>query len=170
MSIAKTSRRDILAILGGIITFLLIQTIVTFTSFYLVYQVVRTTAPQEFEAALSQFPVLLLRGLVGFVGFLAPVLAGAVAGWLVRKQGWLYGAIVGGFVSFTLISLIAFAYFAPVIFTFDYRVPSEGVRSFGAGKFYQTLFGVIKIVLLTAIGGWLGEVFYRHKRKTTSAK
>lgn len=135
-SIATTD--PTVAVIAGLGTLILGGFLLSWLSIQRISQAAQG-GPQVFQQFLRNTadPFGLVLTLAGFA---LPLAAGFVTGYLVKKDGLKYGAIVG---------LIAFLF--PVVLSLLLNFLPQ------APKFStQNLLPELKLIALTALGGWLG--------------
>lgn len=109
------------------------------------------------NAVLGALVTILLTSLIPF----APVAGGALSGYLEggsRDDGLRVGAVSGAIALVPLVLFIAFAgSFFLAMFAGGFGM-SRMMGGFGAvALFFGLLFGLVYVVGLSALGGWLGN-------------
>lgn len=137
------SKKNLLAIFAGFIVIILLSIIINIFSFIISLNIAINFSPQNFKPAFNQQPYLTYIWLLRIISYLSLIVGGFVVGKFVKKEGWIYGAILG--VIFALISI------ANVVFS--QRDTSLQILQ------------PILTVIFTGFGGYLGEVIGRKNSK-----
>ena len=111
----------------------------------------------KYSGAEQTQAVYFLMSILGTIRSLSPVLAGGIAGWLVKEKGWLYGGYVGFIVGTVILVLTVIAYYHPDPFYY------EGYpRSLLLRDMLKSTILVAEITLLSSLGGFAGESIHKH--------
>jgi putative membrane protein (TIGR04086 family) len=114
----------------------------------------------KYSGAEQTQVVYFLMSILGTLRSLSPVLAGGIAGWLVREKGWLYGGYVGLIVGTVVIVLTVIAYYYPdPFYTTDY--PKDILLN----NVFASIVSGIKTTVFASLGGLAGESLQKSLAK-----
>ena len=160
------SRKNLSAILAGFVVILLIGIITSAISIFISRQImVRTLSLDDLRSAFTQPGYLIFSWLLRIISSISPVIGGFVVGRLVKEKGWLYGGILGVFLKLISIGIVSLTFLLPSSLIYGPHLPPHQVQSLTQQNILnQLLYSPITIVL-TGLGGYLGEYFRKRNRK-----
>lgn len=161
----EISRRHIFAIFVGFFIILGLGIITSALSFFMTFHLIRDVSPQDFPAAFYQQPYLTFSWLLRIISFISPILAGVVVGWIAREKGWLYGGFLGILLKLISVGTVFLTFLLPTSLIFGANMSQvAGDALVQKNILNQLLYAPITIILI-ALGGWLGESFYKRRHK-----
>ena len=161
------TRRNVFAILLGLVVIVLLGIVLSVISFLLTYQVAWNTSPQDFENAYSQRSVVTFSWILWILSFVSYVIGGIVVGYRVRKNGWLYGGLLGVVLNLLSIGVVLLTYFLPTSLIYGQNVPPNFGQDLASKNILGQLISAPLDIVLTAFGGWLGEKLYKKVSKVS---
>ncbi len=100
-----------------------------------------------------------------FISLIIPILGGIVVGYLIKKNGALYGAILALIVKTISILIISSMFFYPAAF-YAIELPIEVRNTIASQNIMRQLYSLPISILFIAWGGWVGEklsaVSFKH--------
>lgn len=120
---------------------------------------IRISFPQEIESN-----GLLIEGVIRSLPWLSSLLAGFVTGYVLKNKGWFYGGLVGGIVVVGITFALIIAYLRPQgILSPEYS--DEYTKEILYNNIQKSIVQGLFMVIITGIGGWLGEMVGKGKPK-----
>ncbi len=157
MPLLKLSKRNVLAILFGFLLIFGITIITSTISFFIVSNVMHTT--QDLKTALSTQPILIITEGITFI---SPILGGLLAGWIVKEKGWLYGGILGIILILISVGISILPFLLPASLLYGANFPKDYGSSLAQKGILNQLLHSPVTIILTVIGGYLGEKFHKN--------
>lgn len=153
------SRRNIFAIFFGFLVIILLGFITSGFVFFL--------APR---LARSGHMIIIFSYLIAALTLLTPIIGGFVVGWHVQKQGGLYGAILGVFLTVVSMALVSLTFILPSSLISSPDFPAAQARALAKTNLLTQLLHAPFLIFVTLLGGILGVWAYqkRQNRRTTS--
>lgn len=165
MTTVQLSRKNLLAILVGFIVIMVIGIITSTISFFISSNMVRTLSVQDFKSALTQQPYITFSWLLRIISFLSPIVGGFVVGLIVKKNGWLYGGLLGVVLIAISIGIASLIFILPTSLIYGNHFPAGYGQSLALKNITSQLLHSPVTIILTAIGGYLGERLHKRNRK-----
>lgn len=165
MATISLSRKNLLAILIGLIAVILIGIITNAISFYISSHIVRTTSVQEFKSAFTQQPYITYRWILGTISFVSPIIGGFVVGWIVKDKGWLYGGVLGIILRLISLAFAIVVFLLPTSLIYGPNFPTDFRKAESLQSIINILIYSPITILKTVVGGYLGEHLHKRNRK-----
>ncbi|MCR4324730.1 MAG: DUF5518 domain-containing protein [Candidatus Curtissbacteria bacterium] len=147
------TRRNLLAIFLGFLVFLVLFIVAKVLVLFTFHQAVLNFPLGDIEGSLSRQPFAAILWISRTLSLMAPLLGGVVIGYMVRERGWFYGGLLGVLLAIIFMGIISLGFFVPESFN---------PNSFGE-IILEVIFYLPLYVVLTALGGWLGEILKNRK-------
>lgn len=106
--------------------------------------------------------------LIKTIPVISLILGGYAAGWYIREKGALYGGITGLILAAVSISIASLPFFLPTSFIFGQHVPSDYGYGMAQKNILNQLLYLPVTIVLTSLGGLLGEKHYKKKQHHSS--
>ncbi len=159
----ELSRKNLFALLLGFLLIVGIGIVTSAISFFMVSNVMRTVPASEFKSALSEQPIITFNWLLRIISFVSPILGGLVVGYIVKEKGWLYGGLLGIILLIISIAIVSLTLILPTSMTYDPQFPSGYGHDLALKNILNQLLHSPLTIALTALGGLLGEKFYKKR-------
>lgn len=108
---------------------------------------------EDFVAYTSTPPYAYLKSVTEVLRYFTLVIGGFILGYSLKTKGLLWGAVLGLATSLLMVYLLALGEY---LATNRLALPDETLRFLSSAPI---------IVILTAVGGYLGQTFSRPKKK-----
>jgi hypothetical protein len=158
----QLSRINLLAILVGFVVIVVIGIITSTTSFFISSQIASAYSVGELKSAFIQQQYLTFSWLLRIISFLSPIIGGFVVG-RIKNNGWLYGGLLGVVLTVISIGIVSLIFILPTSLIYDNHFPAGYGQLLALKNITSQLLHSPLTIILTAIGGYLGERL--HKRK-----
>lgn len=156
----ELTRKKAFAIFCGFIVIIVIGIITSSITFFVTLNIARSSSPTTFQAAFSQQPLLAINWLLRVLTFISPVIGGIVVGLMVKERGWLYGGILGLVIELISLGFVLLILLLPTSLIYGQITPNSFGQSLAIGNMLNQILYAPMIIILTSLGGWIGEMFY----------
>lgn len=165
MNTIQLSRKNLLAILAGFAVIVLIGIITSTISLFISSHIARASSVYDFKSAFTQQPYLTFSWLLRILSFLSPVIGGFIVGWLVKEKGLLYGGILGVTLKLISIGIVSLTFLLPASLIYGSHLPPQQGQGLAQQNILNQLLYSPVTIILTALGGYLGERLHKRNRK-----
>jgi flagellar basal body-associated protein FliL len=165
MTKVQFTRRNVIAIIIGLLVIIAISIGISTISFFINLQLLNSTPVEDYQTIYTQQPYLTYLWISRIITFLTPLLGGFVVGKIVKANGWLYGGILG-----LLLTILSIG-FVLIVFNFSSnninlpQLSSQQIHDMTQKNILSQILGVPFTIFLTGLGGFIGERIKTSKKK-----
>lgn len=158
----QLTRKHILAIFWSLLVVIGLVIITNTISLFVAYNITRVTPISEIRNGFSQQPALTINWLLRTISFLSPFFGGVIVGWIIKERSWLYGGLLGLVLILISIIIVSYTLFLPTSWVYGLNYPASYGHDIALQNILNQLSHAPIIIILTSIGGFLGEKLFRR--------
>ena len=154
MSSIHFSKKNIFALLLGVLTVFFLGSITTGFAFFI--------APHFGNSGTM---MIILGSAIALVTLGTPVIGGFVVGWRVQEQAWLYGALFGMLLVMLSMAIVSLTFVLPFSLITSPSFPIEQAHALAKASLLSQFLHAPFFIFVTLLGGMLGGWAYRKRQK-----